>query len=98
MMLLPPISALISIAAGIILFIYIRKQDMGTKKMKEITLAIKEGANAFLKREFTVLTYFVFIMAIALSLFIYPLMGPTYVFGAVCSGIKLSLLLFAEAL
>ena len=55
--------------------------------MKEIAAAIKEGADAFLKRELTVLAYFVAFMAIALSIFIDPIMGPTYIFGAVCSAL-----------
>ena len=87
MWLLAPIAAVISIIAGGILFTHVSKLDSGTKRMKEIASAIKEGADAFLKREFTVLAYFVAIMAVALSVFIEPIMGPTYIFGAVCSAI-----------
>jgi K(+)-stimulated pyrophosphate-energized sodium pump len=87
MWLLAPISALISIVAGGLLFAYVSKQDSGSKKMREIASAIKEGANAFLKREFKVLAYFVAVMAVALSILIEPVMGPTYIFGAVCSAL-----------
>ena len=87
MWLLAPISAVISIVAGIFLFIYVSKKDAGSERMKEIAAAIKEGADAFLKRELTVLAYFVAFMAIALSIFIDPIMGPTYIFGAVCSAL-----------
>jgi K(+)-stimulated pyrophosphate-energized sodium pump len=87
MWLLAPISALISIITGALLFLYVSKQDSGSKKMREIASAIKEGANAFLKREFTVLAYFVSVMAVALSIFIEPIMGPTYIFGAICSAL-----------
>ena len=87
MWLLAPVSAVISIAVGTLLYVYVSKQDPGTEKMKDIASAIKEGADAFLKREFTILAYFVAVMAVALSIFIDPVMGPTYVFGAICSGL-----------
>jgi K(+)-stimulated pyrophosphate-energized sodium pump len=84
---LAPISAIISIIAGSIIYFYISHQPSGTKRMKDISLAIKEGADAFLKREFTALAYFVIVMAIALSILIEPIMGTTYIFGAICSGL-----------
>jgi len=87
MWLLAPISSIVSIISAGLLFTYVNKQDSGTKKMREIAEAIKEGADAFLKREFTVLAYFVVIMAVALSIFKEPVMGPTYIFGAVCSAL-----------
>jgi K(+)-stimulated pyrophosphate-energized sodium pump len=87
MWLLAPISAAIAVVSGVLLYTYVSKQDSGTEKMRQIAFAIKEGADAFLKREFTVLAYFVVIMAVALSAFIEPVMGPTYVFGAVCSAL-----------
>ncbi|MFB0504701.1 MAG: sodium-translocating pyrophosphatase [Candidatus Bathyarchaeia archaeon] len=87
MWLLAPASAVISIAVGIFLFNYVNKKDAGTDRMKEIAAAIKEGADAFLKRELTVLAFFVAFMAIAVSVLINPIMGPTYIFGAVCSAV-----------
>jgi len=85
--LLAPISSLTSIVAGIFLFMYVNKKDAGNERMKEIAAAIKEGADAFLKREFTVLAYFVIIMAAILSITINPLMGPVYIFGSICSAL-----------
>jgi len=87
MWILAPISAIASIIAGGLLYNYVSKQDSGTEKMKEIALAIKEGADAFLKREYTVLAYFVAVVALALAVFINPIMAPTYIFGSVCSGL-----------
>jgi len=87
MWILAPISAIASIIAGGILYNYVSKQDSGTEKMKEIAAAIKEGADAFLKREYTVLAYFVAVVAVALAIFINPIMAPTYIFGSVCSGL-----------
>lgn len=87
MWILAPISAVASIIAGGILYNYVSKQDSGTEKMKEIAAAIKEGADAFLKREYMVLAYFVAVVSLALAVFINPIMAPTYIFGSICSGL-----------
>jgi len=87
MWILAPISAIASIIAGGLLYNYVSKQDSGTEKMKEIASAIKEGADAFLKREYMVLAYFVAVVAIVLAIFINPIMGPTYIFGSACSAL-----------
>ncbi len=94
--LIAPISALISILVGFYLYYYINKQDSGTQKMRDISVAIKEGANAFLKREYTILAVFVFVVAILLGIFLpTPIwigdpfqnmsLALAYVFGAFCS-------------
>ena len=94
-----PISALISILMGLYLYHYINKQDSGTKKMQEISSAIREGANAFLRREYTILAVFVFAVAILLGIFlpepIWTSQNLTqnlsrsiaYIFGAFCSAL-----------
>ncbi len=38
---------------------YVLKQDQGSKKIREISAAIKEGALAFLGREYKILAVFV---------------------------------------
>jgi len=86
--LLAPISALISIIVGIVLFVYVDRSDSGTEKMREISDAIKEGANAFLKTEYKILTYFVIIVAIVLGVAYQSInLGLVYILGAVCSAI-----------
>lgn len=95
-----PISALISLLVGFYLYYYVNKQSSGTKRMKEISEAIKEGADAFLKREYTILAIFVFIVAIVLAIFLpKPLwdaevnlvdnlsLALAYMFGAFCSAL-----------
>jgi len=62
-----PISGLVSIAAAVYLFFYVNKQKRGTKKMIEISEAIKIGANAYLKRQNITLLGFVLVMAIVLG-------------------------------
>ncbi len=97
--LLAPISALISVAVGLYLFYYVKRQDSGSRKMQEISQAIREGAIAFLKREYMTLTVFVVIMAIVLGLFLPEPIWATetmtrnlslalaYAFGSFCSGL-----------
>jgi K(+)-stimulated pyrophosphate-energized sodium pump len=45
-------AALLAIAVGFVLMKSVLKEDEGTPKMKEIALAIQEGAWAYLKRQF----------------------------------------------
>ncbi len=68
--LIAPISAIISILAGLYFYRYVDKQDSGTDRMKEISLAIKEGARAFLKREYTILTVFVLVVGSLVGVFL----------------------------
>lgn len=68
---------------------YVLKQDEGNKKVREISEAIKEGAVAFLGREYKILA--VFVVVIALILGFVPSLGwamaAVFVFGAVSSGL-----------
>lgn len=84
-----PIAAIASIVSAIYLFIYVNKQNSGTAKMREIAEAIKEGANAFLKREYMYLAVFVAVVAAVLAILLPngPIMGIAYIFGSICSGL-----------
>ncbi len=86
-----------AVGAGILALLFafyksswINKQDPGTEKMKVIGAAIREGAMAFLSREYKVLS--VFVIAVAVLLIVgntgsVRLVGVSFVVGAVCSGI-----------
>ena len=65
-----PIASLISILVGLYFYRYVEKQDSGTEKMREISDAIRLGARAFLKREYTVLFIFVGVVSVLLLLFL----------------------------
>jgi K(+)-stimulated pyrophosphate-energized sodium pump len=65
-----PIASLISILVGLYFYRYVEKQDSGTPRMREISDAIKLGARAFLKREYTVLFMFVGVVAVLLLIFL----------------------------
>ena len=68
---------------------YVLRQDEGSERMREISAAIKEGAMAFLKREYQILAVFIVILAIVLG--VIPNLGGwvslAFVFGAVSSGL-----------
>jgi K(+)-stimulated pyrophosphate-energized sodium pump len=97
--LIAPVSALISILVGLYFYHYVNKQDSGTERMREISDAIREGANAFIRREYTTLAVFVSIIAILIAIFLpQPLWEPhnlilnlelpiAYVFGSFCSAL-----------
>lgn len=86
------------IVSGVLALLYafwkstwIAKQDQGNEKMQEIGLAVREGAMAFLAREYKVLT--VFVIAVAILLFIgnysqgTGLVAASFIVGALCSGL-----------
>jgi K(+)-stimulated pyrophosphate-energized sodium pump len=82
-----PITAIASVLVALYLYFYINKQSSGTAKMQEISDAIQEGANAFLKVEFKYLAVFVVVVAAVLAIFLNPMMAVAYIFGSVCSAI-----------
>jgi len=58
-----PVSGVIAILFSIIKSSWVNKQNPGNEKMQEIGLAIREGATAFIVREYKVLAVFVVIVA-----------------------------------
>lgn len=75
---------------------WINRQDAGTDRMKEIGAAVREGAMAFLSREYKALSIFVIIVAALLA--VGNLLGNSgtwlwlvavsFVVGAICSGLS----------
>lgn len=64
---LVPIMGLIGLLYTLFKFNWVGRQDAGTDRMKEISNYIAEGAMAFLRAEWKILTYFVFIVALLLG-------------------------------
>ena len=70
---------------------FVGRQDAGTDRMQEIAAAIREGAMAFLKREYSVLA--VFALVVAALLFVANLgtgnhlVGLSFLVGALCSAL-----------
>jgi K(+)-stimulated pyrophosphate-energized sodium pump len=95
---------LLTIAAGVagLLFAgsrarWIKRQDPGDETMQRIAGYVREGAMAFLKRQYSVLVIFVLIAAGGLALancgssapdsYKNPLVGLSFVIGAACSAL-----------
>jgi len=89
--LIAPIAAFAAILFSIYLYFYVNSKSSGTPRMQEISEAIKEGARAFLKREYVTLAVFVVIMAVILTIALGVFtgmgveIGPAYIFGSICS-------------
>jgi len=89
-------SILIALLSGIValgiawyMASYVLKQDQGNQKIREISAAIKEGALAFIGREYRILG--IFVIAVTVILGVLPdlgwLVALAFIFGAICSGL-----------
>jgi K(+)-stimulated pyrophosphate-energized sodium pump len=82
-----PILGVIGYAIAIVIYNMIKVQPVGNEKMKEISEAIRGGAMAFLKREYSVLA--VFIVLVFFLIILAPSLGfntaLAFLGGALCS-------------
>jgi K(+)-stimulated pyrophosphate-energized sodium pump len=90
---LVPAMGIVGLLYTLVKFMWVAKQDAGTDRMKEISNYIAEGAMAFLKAEYKVLTYFVIIAALLLGVMGYSneashwSIAVAFVIGAVFSAL-----------
>jgi K(+)-stimulated pyrophosphate-energized sodium pump len=84
MFLVPPAGIIGLIFVGIFAR-WVIKQDPGTARMQEIASFIQEGANAFLRREFQTIGYFIAGIAVLLLIFLKWQIAFGFVMGAVFS-------------
>ena len=88
-----PAAGLLALAFAFLKSTWINKQDAGNDTMKEIAAAIREGAMAFLVREYRVLAIFVIVVAALLAWAnagqpdSHALIAVSFVVGAICSGL-----------
>ena len=88
-----PIAGAIALLFALIKSVWVNKQEVGTDKMREISGYIRDGAMAFLAREYKVLAIFVVVVAAALGFANNGLAGShwmvavSFVVGALCSGL-----------
>jgi len=86
--------ALIAGLAALVLAYFYANQVMaapqGSDRMKEISAAIADGANAFLRREYTWVAVFVVVLAVLISVLLdwgWPWGALAYIFGAFLSAL-----------
>lgn len=88
-MLIAVICGILGLVVAAFMAYYVLKQPQGSKKVIEISAAIKEGALTFLGREYRILAIFVAVVTVILG--VVPALGwlvsIAFVFGAVCSGL-----------
>ncbi len=91
MIYVPIVLALVGLVYMLVKKSWVMKQDAGDGKMKEISDHIYEGALAFLKAEYKLLTIFVIIVSVLLAIvsFVVPtthwLIVVAFIFGAIFS-------------
>jgi K(+)-stimulated pyrophosphate-energized sodium pump len=93
------LNVLFAVAAAVIALIFaflrsvqIEKKEVGTDKMKQISAHIREGAMAFLKAEYKVLSIFVVVVAVLLAVSANQehsssMVAFSFIVGALCSGL-----------
>ena len=88
-----PAMGVLGLLYTLVKFNWVSKQDAGNERMKEISTYIAEGAMAFLKAEYKILTYFVVIVAILLGIMGYAdtnshwSIALSFIFGALFSAL-----------
>ena len=99
-LLLAVVAGIVALLFALFLALNVIKQDPGSEEIQFIGRAIQEGANAFLRREYTLLAVFVVVVTVILALFIdfditgrvgggsgIPATAISYLIGAIGSGL-----------
>lgn len=88
------IGLILATAAGVAAIIYgailakwVLNRPTGNERMREIALAIQEGAEAYMRRQFTMVAYVAIVITIALALLLNIATAAGFVLGAVASAL-----------
>ena len=82
---LAPVLGALGLLMAFVLYRYVVAQPAGSGLMTEIADAIETGAMAFLRKEYSILVWFIVVVAILLSLGIGTRTALAFISGAVCS-------------
>jgi K(+)-stimulated pyrophosphate-energized sodium pump len=80
-----PVLGALGLLMAFVLYRYVVAQRAGSGLMTEIADAIETGAMAFLRKEYSILVWFIVVVAILLSLGIGTRTALAFISGAVCS-------------
>jgi K(+)-stimulated pyrophosphate-energized sodium pump len=90
-----PFLGILGLIIAYVIYLYVKKQPNGTPLMQELEGMIHSGAMAFLKREYSVLIFFITAVFVLLGLFLGEWKTPiAFVTGAFCSMLAKRFLLF----
>ena len=78
---------LLAVVYGFVTSRQILGASAGTEKMQEIAAAIQEGAQAYLKRQYTTIAVVGVIVAVIVAIFLGPISAGGFVLGAILSGV-----------
>ena len=70
LMVFVPLAGIVGLIFVAVFARWVIKQDPGTPRMQEIASFIQQGANAFLRREFQTIAYFIVGIAVLLLIFL----------------------------
>ncbi len=79
-------ASIIAILYGLLTIIWIDKQPTGNDKMREISAAISQGANAYLNRQYTTISIVGVILLTIITYFLSTVVGLGFLIGATLSG------------
>ncbi len=85
--LLIPLSGIVALIFAIFLSLKVIREKPGNELMQEISKMIEQGAMTFLKREYSVLVFFIIIVSLILGWLRSPITSLSFVIGAICSGL-----------
>jgi K(+)-stimulated pyrophosphate-energized sodium pump len=88
-----PVAGVIALVAVWFFSRWVGQQDPGTPRMQEIASYIRQGANAFLRREFRTIAYFIAGLAVLLLVVFWPewQIGFGFVVGALLSMLAITI-------
>ena len=78
-------AAIVGLIVAVCLAAWIKKQDQGNDRMKEISGYIREGAFAFLKREYKIMAVVIIVLFLLIGICINWTTGVLYICGAILS-------------
>ena len=76
---------IVGLVIAYLVFLYVKKQPNGTQVMQDLEGMIHSGAMAFLRKEYSVLVFFIAIVFLLLGFGISWRTGIAFVTGAFCS-------------
>src|SRR5690554_1631197 len=87
-----PVAGVLALLYTIFKSSWVSKQEIGTERMERISKAIANGAMAFLRAEYKVLSVFVLVVAVLLAFSADPatsswMVAISFIVGSICSGL-----------
>jgi K(+)-stimulated pyrophosphate-energized sodium pump len=86
-LLLVIVAGLLAVLYGVVQTASLLRASPGNARMQEIAAAIQEGAQAYLKRQYTAIAVVGVVILVAVGVLIGPLAGVGFLIGAVLSGL-----------